>query len=149
MNIKLFCILFLLVGITVAVPRTALAEGMSYREISMQETVIVDGQKTNASDYRMEVKPGAYIRVELVAAGGTGYEWKLLNEDLQTTEVSYKTSEPVKVELNRTGGPIKTVFIMKVKENARGEEKLVFNLVRPWEKQGKEAQTFELTVWLR
>ena len=147
MNKKIFILLYLLVGSILVVPEIALAEGMSFRALSMQETVTVEGQNITTNDHRMEVKPGAYVRVELTAAGGTGYEWQLRNEELQTLEVSYKTSDPL--EPGKAGGPVKTVFIMKVKENARGEERLYFSLVRPWEKQGKEAKEFELTVWLR
>jgi predicted secreted protein len=145
-NIRILCSLLLVVCFVLVIPRVVFAEGVGFQMPSMQGTVTVDGENINAREHRVEVKQGAHIRVELIAAGGTGYEWQLTNEELQATEVSDKTSEPMKVESNRVGGPIQTVFIIKVKENARGEEKMVFKLVRPWEEQGKEAKVFELTV---
>lgn len=130
----------------VAAPTTAAAEGMAYRELPVSATVRVDERDTTTVG--VDIKPGECLRVELFAAGGTGYDWVIDNTTLQLLEVKYHTTGSVHSE-GLVGGPVRTVFILQAKEGVRGKETVVFSLRRPWESDDMAAKHVYCDVHIR
>ena len=131
----------------VAAPTTAAAEGMAYRELPVGVTVRIDERDTTTVG--VDITPGECLRVELLAAGGTGYDWVIDNTALQLLEVKYHTEAPVMHANGLTGGPVRTVFILQAKEGVRGKETVVFSLRRPWEPAGMAAKHVYCDVRVR
>ncbi|HWR31092.1 MAG TPA: protease inhibitor I42 family protein [Negativicutes bacterium] len=108
-------------------------------------TVEVVGANGETKAETINVTPGDYFMVVLYAAGGTGYSWTLDSKNLTLTEVIADSTEPVSSQ-PLAGGSVRWKFCLRVKPEMVGQETLHFNLSRPWMKDAKPAQAFNLTV---
>ena len=114
------------------------------KEISPKVTVRVDGMGQDAVEMAVNLSPGEYMRVELTAASGTGYEWKL-EEEPKFVRVDKTGPEPVNPEKNLSGGPYRTVYTLQAGE-APGTESIRFVLARPWEGNKAAAKSVSITM---
>lgn len=144
---RILC-LFLLLALTLSVSLVA-AEGMAYREYPISATIMLEGCGNVQYEQTLDLKSGDYFRVELFAAGGTGYQWTLENENPELIKLVYQNSGPVDAAKNIAGGKARTVFIFQATSSTNTPEVLHFALKRPWEKAEKPAQTMELSVTAR
>ena len=122
-------------------------QGVAFaKEISPKVTVRMDGMGQGSTEVAVDLLPDEYIRVELTAASGTGYEWKLLEESKLAT-VEKSGPEQVYPEKNLSGGPNRVIFTVKALE-ASGTENLQFVLARPWEdiKMAAKKLSIKMTV---
>lgn len=111
-------------------------------------TVVVAGDCERGEE-SVEIKPGQFFKVDLYAAGGTGYAWTLVNSDFALLELAGDSAGPVDSDSTRTGGRVKWSYFLKVKEAASGQEVVKFALKRAWEKDAAPARSFDLTVVAR
>jgi len=125
------------------------AEGMAYREYPISATVVVTGDASTSAPESIDVKKGDYIKVVLYASGGTGYAWTLATQNPLLTEAVGNSSAPVEGTEKLTGGKVKSVFYLKIKADASGQETLQFVLSRSWEKNVPPARSFDLTLVVR
>jgi len=77
------------------------------------------------------------VVVTFVAAGGTGYAWQM-----ESTELATAKEEDVPLNPGLPGGPVKTMFHVKVKKTVT----LKFDFARAWEKNTPPAKTFSVTL---
>lgn len=124
-----------------AAPFTVSAEGMAYRETPVNMTLKVDVLDSNSEVVSFHVKPGEAFRVELFAAGGTGYEWELVTKDLTRLSVLSHSTAPVTTAPGLTGGKLKTVYVLQAKPESAGVEQVTFSLRRSWEAPELAART--------
>ena len=123
----------------------AAAEEKEPSEYPIAATVVVIGANGETGAESISVRPGDYFRVVFYAAGGTGYGWALDSESLSLIEKAAVNTEPVSKE-PLTGGKVRWNFYLRVKPEATGQEILHFYLSRPWEKNVKPVQAFDLTL---
>lgn len=101
------------------------------KEITPKVAVRIDGMGQGLTEVAVNLLPGEYIRVELTAASGTGYEWKLMEEP-KLARVEKSGPEQVYPDKNLSGGPNRVIYTLQAGE-ASGTESLHFVLARPWE----------------
>lgn len=109
----------------------------------------VGGRNSATVPETIEIVSGDYFKVVLHAAGGTGYSWVFKREGSGLVEVVADNVIPLSDQLNTpplAGGPVKWEYYFHAKPETIGQETLRFQLIRPWEKVKKPAQTFDLTV---
>jgi hypothetical protein len=96
----------------------------------------------------LTVKAGDFIEVELLAAGGTGYEWKQMNENISLARlVSTEGPSPVEAKAGLVGGKERLVQIWQISDHATsGTEVLQYRLVRGWEKGVQPARSVDITL---
>ena len=102
---------------------------VSAKEITPKVTIRVDGAGQDTVELAVNLLHGEYFRVELMAASGTGYEWKLV-EDPRLTRITDK-SEPVQLsaDKNRPGGRYQITYTLQAGAES-GNESIRFILVR-------------------
>lgn len=132
-------VLFMLYIMPVA---PAAQEGMAYREWPVKTVIQVAEDQTQQE---VSLKPGEAVRVELFAAGGTGYDWELSEKIPAFLQPVYTSSGPAG-NASLDGGPVRTVYIVKVSDQGQGSASVSFLLRRPWEKTEPPARNFKLTV---
>ena len=132
---------FLIWGIVAAV---ALAEDMTVQEPPIAMTVKVDADDAANEGLVVDIKASNFFKVELYAASGTGYEWELLNKDLQLVEVEncYSVMETP----NLAGGKMRTVYILQAKPDTVGQETVAFSLRQSWQPANMAAKTINCEV---
>jgi predicted secreted protein len=91
------------------------------------------------------IKPGEYFKVELYAAGGTGYEWVLVNKKLNLVKIASHFAGPEKTPA-LPGGIERTVFLLQAKPGTSGKETVTFSLRRVWEPADMAAKTVHCEV---
>jgi len=103
----------------------------SAKEDAPKVTIRVDGMGQDTVELAVNLLYGEYLQVELTAASGTGYEWKLV-EDPRLSRVN--KSEPVQLsaDKDRPGGPYRITYTLQA-GNESGTESIRFTLARPWE----------------
>ena len=132
---------FLIWGMAAAVVS---AEDIAVREPPIAMTVKADADDTATEGLVVDIKAGDFFKVELYAASGTGYEWELLNKDLQLLEV--ENSYSVMETPNLAGGKMRTVYILQAKPDTVGQETVVFSLRRSWQPADMAAKTINCEV---
>ena len=113
------------------------AAAETYHGFPISYSVLADATKDGGipSVDPVELKAGQYIKFELINYGGTGYEWKLLNDPLKLVIPVYTEGpSPINPSPGLMGGPTKLVQIFRVKDGASGEETFRYRLRRVWEK---------------
>ena len=120
------------------------------KEITPKVTIRVDGAGQDTVELAVNLLHGEYMRVELTAASGTGYEWKLV-EDPRLTRITEK-SEPVQLsdDKNRPGGQYRITYTLQAGAES-GNESIRFILVRSWETNKLASKTLmvDMTVTRR
>ncbi|MCE5286869.1 MAG: protease inhibitor I42 family protein [Pelosinus sp.] len=124
----------------------AAAEEQKADNYAVVKTVEVNGRSGEIASQEVTVKPGDYIKVNLYAAGGTGYDWQLDSDSADSIQAVSKDTAPVG-DKYLAGGPVRWEFVLLVKPEAKPQT-LHFALVRSWEKNKKPAQAFDLKVLL-
>ena len=144
----LIMLAFLVVPVmsVLAAPETTGQEGMAYREYPISATIMLEGSGEAQYAQTLTLKPGEYFRVELFAAGATGFQWICTPEKPELAKIVYQNTAPVDAYKNMCGGKTKTVYIFRVNAGVNDQETLQFSLQRSWEKEIKPLQTLELTV---
>lgn len=132
-------VLFLLYIMPVAL---AAQEGMAYREWPVKTVIRVTEDQTTQE---VSLKPGEAVRVELVAAGGTGYAWELSDTIPSFIQPVYNSSAPISSG-NLAGGPVRTVYILQAGSPGQGSASVAFLLKRPWEKTEAPTRSFLLAI---
>lgn len=95
---------------------------------------------------KVNVEPGEYVRVILVCAGGTGYEWQLTEskvsflETVKSQVLAFPKSEQI------TGGKVAYIFLYKASAAATSTDRLAFVLYRSWEGVQKGVSIVEVNV---
>ncbi len=147
MNMK--CFIMITLSAMMLFSGVADAKGTTYREYPVSATIVVteDGG-TNVSE-SIEIKKGEYFKVVLYAAGGTGYDWALGTQNPLLAEFVEKSTAPVAGAEKLAGGKVRWIFVLKMKDDASGQETLQFVLRRSWEKNVPPARTFDLTLVTR
>lgn len=122
----------------------ALAQDVPGREPPIAVTVKADADDAAGEGLTVDIKAGDFFKVELYAAGGTGYEWELLNKALKLVKVenSYSVAETP----NLAGGKMRTVYILQAKPGTAGQETVVFALRRSWQPANMAARTVSCEV---
>ena len=115
-------------------------------DLPVTMAVVVAGDCEGRGGETIEASPGQTFKVELFAAGGTGYSWTLENKQLALMEALGDEAGPVDPTANLVGGRTKWTFFLKLKEDAVGQETLNFALKRGWEKNVVPIRAFALTV---
>jgi len=108
--------------------------------------VVVVGDSNEKFPEAIEVNTGDYFKVVLHAAGGTGYGWALDSESLKLIELVSSNVAQVNSQSLLVGGKAIWEFYLRLKPEMTGQETIHFYLSRPWEKNEKPAQVFDLTV---
>ena len=111
-------------------------------------TVILAGD-CDRGEESIDIQRGQYFKVNLYAAGGTGYTWTLADHEFSLLELAGDSVEPVEPDSMRAGGRVKWSYYLKVKDEAAGQEVIKFVLKRGWEKTASPARSFDLTVVAR
>lgn len=122
------------------------ADGMARAETPIAMNIKVDAVSEVLG---FDIKAGEFFKVELYAAGGTGYEWVLLNKDLQLVEVMSRSTGPVTETPNLVGGKMRTIYILQAKSGTAGQETVAFSLRRSWEPANLAAKTVTCEVNVR
>jgi predicted secreted protein len=142
---KIIVVGMLIIVLAITTGMVAVAAEKSIDDLPIATTVEVVGGSGELGKATVSISSGAYFVISLYAAGGTGYNWALDNENLTMTEMITTTTEAVSSE-PLAGGPTRWKFCLRVNPGAVGQETLHFNLSRPWMKNEKPAKTFDLTV---
>jgi len=143
---KLSIMLMMLILVSISVGVASAEEKSSDYPVST--AVVVVGNGRGEVPEALELESGDYFKVVLYAAGGTGYNWALDNESLKSIEVVANSSVPVN-HLPLAGGPVRWEFYLRLKPGATEPENLHFYLSRPWDKNQKPAQMFDLAVAIK
>lgn len=122
------------------------ADGTARGEKPIAMNIKVDAEDAASEVLGFDIKAGEFFKVELYAAGGTGYEWVLLNKDLQLVKVVSSSTGPVTDTPNLLGGKIRTVYILQAKPHTAGQETVAFSLRRAWEPANMAAKTISCEV---
>ena len=94
----------------------------------------------------IEVKIGERFIIGLGANHTTGYQWQLAS--LASPNILGLVSNEYRpVEPNRIGAGGKEVWTFKA--TGKGKAGLIFNYVRPWEKDAKPAETVDFLITVR
>ncbi|MEN6411219.1 MAG: protease inhibitor I42 family protein [Veillonellales bacterium] len=125
------------------------ADGMASAETPIAMNIKVDAKDAANEVLSFDIKAGEVFKVELYAAGGTGYEWVLLNKDLQLIEVVSSSTGPAMETPNLVGGKMRSVYILQAKSDTAGQETVVFSLRRSWEPANMAAKTINCEVNVR
>ena len=143
---KRICVLLAML-LTMAMPTAvvAAAEEKKIDDYPITKMVVVVGANSETRAESISVKPGDYFMVVLYAAGGTGFSWAFDSKNLNLLEAVADSTEPVSSQ-PLAGGEARWKFCLRVKPEAVGQETLHFYLSRPWMKNAKPAQAFDLTV---
>lgn len=143
-NLRLIRLLAVMLVAALLLPGAAAAEGMAYREVPVQVTVEMGGSGQGTAELATTLRPGEGIKVNLVAASGTGYVWQLANEPQLLKVVSKSDPQPLSEDQTLTGGPVRESFLLQAGDKP-GQETLRFTLARPWE-SCQPAKTLAVTV---
>lgn len=109
----------------------------------------LDADEGKTTQLGFDIKLNACIKVELYAAGGTGYEWQLDEKSCAAVTVAEHYSEDVNKDSNRVGGKVRTVFILRPKAGAGSSETIVFLLRRVWEPPDMAVKVVKCNVNIR
>jgi len=123
----------------------AAAEEKKIDDYPITKMVVVVGANDETRPESISIKPGDYFMVVLYAAGGTGFSWAVDSKNLNLLEAVADSTEPV-INQPLAGGEVRWKFCLRGKTEAVGQETLHFYLSRPWMKNTKPAQAFDLTV---
>lgn len=142
-------LLALLLGVATPLAVQAGGEpaGMAWRELTIGRTITVDAT-TECIEQSVELKAGECLRVELLAAAGTGYQWELSGESGKLALVHQATSSAA-MEPQMPGALMRSIFILQAPEEMNGEETVIFVLRRPWEQPTKNARSAKFNITVR
>ncbi|MFA5114988.1 MAG: protease inhibitor I42 family protein [Candidatus Omnitrophota bacterium] len=102
------------------------------------------GQRGHSKN--VEVKQGERFIIGLGANHTTGYQWQLVfSPDPNILELVSSEYRPV--NSGRVGAGGKEVWTFKAV--GKGKAGLIFNYVRPWEKDAKPAETVDFLITVR
>lgn len=94
----------------------------------------------------VDLKPGQSFVVKLKGVPTGGYAWKIMEMDESLLNVE-KLSEKDLAETGQVGGS--TIFSWKFTADKPGKTRLLMKHIRPWEKEHKDAWTFELNITIK
>lgn len=142
-------LLALLLGVAAPLAVQAGAEpaGMAWRELTVGRTITVDAS-TECIEESVELKPGECLRVELLAASGTGYQWEL-NDGSGKLALVHQATSSAATEPQMPGAVMRSIFILQAPEEMNGEETVVFVLRRPWEQPTQNARSAKFNITVR
>jgi predicted secreted protein len=89
------------------------------------------------------ISVGEEFKVALESNAGTGYEWQCQLKDDPTILVD-NPPEIAPVDTGVVGGRVRTIFVLH--GTSQGTVKIVFVLVRSWEKDVAPAKSLTLTL---
>lgn len=143
---KISLVVVLMLAILLTVIGAAAAEEQKTDNYTVAKTIEVTDSSGEISSKEVTVKPGDYIKINLYAAGGTGYGWQLDFYSADSIQEVSKNTVSVG-DKHLAGGPVRWEFVLLVKPEAEAQT-LHFALVRPWEKSEKPAKVFDLHIVL-
>lgn len=94
----------------------------------------------------IEVKTGERFIIGLGANHTTGYQWQLASP-ADPNILEFVSSEYRPVEPGRIGAGGKEAWTFKA--TSKGKAEIIFNYVRPWEKDAKPAETVVFLITVR
>lgn len=123
----------------------AFAQAAAAPEDAAIVTVRVDGSGHDPVNLSIELKPGQSFRVELTAASGTGYLWRLAQEP-NLVNIADHTGPAFATKGKPMPGASQTEAYLFQAGSEPGTETMQILLARPWEEQGMAVKTVNLTV---